>query len=403
MSDPFFASVDLLLSCDGVNGSTSFPDKSSNNLTMTAHGVTVSTAEKRFGTGSMIGGGYLSTPITPSGVLDITLGTFTVEFWVRFAGSLSYNPILSIGNSQTASGFRFYVSGGAVTFQSSPILWEDIISLVPISLDTWYHVALVRQGGDCTLYVDGVGRTSAAHLNVDTHVSPEIRLGNDNQGGFLGGYLDEIRITRGVARYTSNFTPPSAPFDTADSTVPNVIGLSQAAAEAAILAAGLTVGTIAEEFSAMVAAGIVFVQTLDPGDVVLTGTALGITVSLGPPDAPTPPSNLHTTSVTRLAVHLAWNPSSTGGLMYAVYRGDVLIGTTAPDEVVFTDTDVVPGASYRYTVAAWDEVDLSERTSDLLVAIPSQLVFPPVAFAALGDAKPRVYEPKENLVVRGRE
>lgn len=94
---------------------------------------------------------------------------------------------------------------------------------------------------------------------------------------------------------------------------------------------------------------------------------------------------------------------------YAIYRDGLLIGTTTTDDVddglSFEDTAVVPGVTYRYTVAAWNagsEENTSPLSEELVVTIPAQLVHPPVVFADISAAKPRIYEPKENLTVRGR-
>lgn len=139
---------------------------------------------------------------------------------------------------------------------------------------------------------------------------------------------------------------------------------------------------------------------------------------------------LAASAVTRLHVVLVWTPATLSDIRdtedsverlteedlvrlletsptvsaYAVYRDGILLGTTA--SLTHEDTNVVRGATYTYTVAGWDSgtsTVITGLSNEVVVTIPAQLVFPPVAFAALGDAKPRVYEPKENLTVRGQE
>lgn len=102
--------------------------------------------------------------------------------------------------------------------------------------------------------------------------------------------------------------------------------------------------------------------------------------------------------------------SATVATEYAVYRDGLLVGTTETtyinDGLHFTDTNVVPGVTYQYTVTAWDsgsEEDTSDPSQELEVTIPAQLVYPPVVSADLSAARPRIYEPKENLTARGRE
>jgi len=78
-----------------------------------------------------------------------------------------------------------------------------------ITANTWTHVALVRVSGTVTLYVNGtaVGSGSAPGNCTGTNLV----IGGYYSTGYLyNGYLDDLRITKGVARYTANFTPPTS-------------------------------------------------------------------------------------------------------------------------------------------------------------------------------------------------
>jgi len=90
------------------------------------------------------------------------------------------------------------------------------------SLDTWYHLALVRQGQYTSFYQDGVLVTTfdfgtTQNLNGGTN---GVRLGRGWTGTshFLG-YIDEFRISKGIARWTVDFTPPAEAYSAAGGTI----------------------------------------------------------------------------------------------------------------------------------------------------------------------------------------
>jgi len=82
-------------------------------------------------------------------------------------------------------------------------------STAVLTVGTWHHIALVRESGTCTLYVDG---TSVASTTESGSIDGQnLAIGGYYDTNFLyDGYLDDLRITKGVARYTANFTPPEA-------------------------------------------------------------------------------------------------------------------------------------------------------------------------------------------------
>ena len=89
------------------------------------------------------------------------------------------------------------------------------ISTGTISNDTWTHVAAVRSGSTITLYINGTadGTVSSA-VNIVSHgalqVGRQILVSATDQMWL--GYIDELRISKGIARWTSNFTPPSSAY-----------------------------------------------------------------------------------------------------------------------------------------------------------------------------------------------
>lgn len=211
-SDPHGANVSLLLHMDGTNGSTAFTDHSQNNFTVTAGGdAQISTAEKKFGTGSALfdgTGDYLELPL--SSAFDFGSDNFTIECWF-YTSSTNWQTILArwggsanvffIGVDQDAQGVEVYINGSSVLNG-------------PVNLSAWNHVAFVRNGTSLKLFLNGIEEDSynIGYTAIDT-TDAQLRIGADNDvNNKFNGYIDEVRITKGVARYTANFVPQTAPF-----------------------------------------------------------------------------------------------------------------------------------------------------------------------------------------------
>ena len=214
IGDVNFADVELLLHGDGTSGSTTITDSSSNSVSMTVTGNTqIDTAVKKFGTGSIQfdgSGDQLSFTNTGFGT-----GDFTYEAWVypesqtqRFPtcfrvvnDALTANKVtVQYDHEIAADKFRFNVG-------------TDLILSATKTANQWYHIAVVRSGTTLTFYLDGVSvGTHSYSYNVPSNT---VFIGGDVAASSetpFKGYIDELRITSGAARYTSNFTPPTAAF-----------------------------------------------------------------------------------------------------------------------------------------------------------------------------------------------
>ena len=234
-NDPYASNVSLLLHCDGPNGSTVFTDSSPNSLTMTASGTAqISTANPKFGTGnfyalntgSVTGG--LSTPVVANGPLDFGTGDFTIEAWIQipssYGGGNFIAPNYIVGSSSANWLFWNPQSGGAVTSAGPFPGWYlefqwngggpnvSVSAMTTVSLQTWHYATAVRHGTSIMTALDGVFGTSSPILATTAIIAPATMYVAGTE--FQPSELDEIRITKGVARYTSNFTPPSLPFGT---------------------------------------------------------------------------------------------------------------------------------------------------------------------------------------------
>ena len=209
--DASYQSVYLLLACDGTDGSTTFTDTSPTPKTVTASGnAHIETDQAEFGTASAYfdgTGDYLSLTGTSLGTDD-----FTIEGWIRIATPSSTFCILDTRNTDfTNNGFSFYVrSTSKLTFgRGNPFVATE--GTTDITADTRYHVALTRSSGTVRGYLDGSREFEVS--DTKTFSLTGWRIGHywNASGTISAGYIDDLRITLGVARYTgASYSVPAA-------------------------------------------------------------------------------------------------------------------------------------------------------------------------------------------------
>lgn len=208
-NDLYASSVSLLLPMEGPNGSTTFTDLSGTPKTVTRYGDTkISTAQSKWGNGSGYfdgQGDYLLVPHDNTLLLD---GDFTIEWFVMLSAYANTNTWPRILAKQED------VSGGMVVFYDSSGVciakFDGSISVIvgTLPLAAWAHVAIVRAGTQVKTYLNGVTSFSGT-VSGTVGGSYPIYIGQSVNGGWVAnGYLQDLRITKGIARYTANFTPP---------------------------------------------------------------------------------------------------------------------------------------------------------------------------------------------------
>ena len=188
-------------------------DKSQSVETITLNGdVKSSTTQSKYLTSSMYfdgSGDYLTIP-------SIQLGTlpFTIEMWVRLSvvTTSSNIPFLSSGTGSSTGTFQFEISSNSkLGFQYDSA--STFTTSSGLTADTWHHVAISRAGtgsNETKLFLDGVlagSSTIASNFNSTADMFVGRNRGNST---YASGYISDVRITKGLARYTSAFTPPSA-------------------------------------------------------------------------------------------------------------------------------------------------------------------------------------------------
>lgn len=189
-------------------------DNSMKNDLETVGNAQISTSVKKFGTGSMAfdgTGDWLQLPSTSE--LSFGTGNFTIEMWM-YAQNLASIPMLFHKGSSGSNGWFCQTSASTLYFGQLDSARYSTWS-VSLSNNTWYHIALTRVGSTLNVFINGVSQTAQTVSGADTsndNTSPAL-IGVIAGGTYaLQGYLDDYRITKGVARYTANFTPPTAAF-----------------------------------------------------------------------------------------------------------------------------------------------------------------------------------------------
>jgi len=210
------------LLCSMTNGAI-FDNAMMNNLE-TVGNAQISTAQSKFGGSSMSFNGTnsgLYTASTPN--LAFGSGDFTVEGWVYFNANLPYLDGDSLysaalfGQTNTnglALVFKSGSSSGAPSNLAFTVIGASTVNTtISTSLNTWYHIAVTKASGTVRVFLNGVQQNSFA--NSTTFAQSVGTVGYLNIASFndwFPGYIDDFRITKGYARYTSNFTPPTAAF-----------------------------------------------------------------------------------------------------------------------------------------------------------------------------------------------
>lgn len=212
-SDPYFSNVVLLLHCDGTNGSTTFTDNSSSAKTVNAIGnANTATSTKKYGAASCALDGTGDYLITNATSADFNFGTstdFTVEAWVYMNGASPNDSNFFTTSSRT---YYFGLYDGSILIGNGSQNLFIVGQGYSAYRDKWTHIAHTRSGTTHRFFLDGVKKGEAT--SSQSYGGTEyMNIGRDpGFGSLLNGWMDDIRITKGVARYTADFTAPTIPF-----------------------------------------------------------------------------------------------------------------------------------------------------------------------------------------------
>ena len=254
VGDVNFPKVKLLLPFDGSNGATTTNDESNSTHSVTfAGGAQISTAESKFGGSSLYLNGDSGTKLTISQSSDFDFGTgdFTIEFWIKT--SLSNNDtqsrrVISFGDNNT-NRIQIFLSSEGIDFYNISSVKVD--GDIDVADGNWHHVAFTRSGTSLKGFVDGAQSGSTATNSTDFSNAAALTIGAYASTGLgrVVGYLEDLRITKGLARYTSAFTAPTSGHLTSAGDVNKHIVVNSDADGVAIGTGGINQARIAKAWA----------------------------------------------------------------------------------------------------------------------------------------------------------
>ena len=175
-------------------------------------GVTFSNSTYKFGYSGVFNG---SSHFNLDADADFNFGTgdCTVDFWMNTTNTSS-QYLTDWLTTDLYVGLRLILnSDDSITFFTESIAGFTTSTGLGLRDGNWHHIALVRNGISIVLYVDGVSKgNTTSSLSFKANMQPSFGYRYYQGDTFFNGYLDEIRVSKGIARWTSNFTPLSIPY-----------------------------------------------------------------------------------------------------------------------------------------------------------------------------------------------
>ena len=207
-----FRDVSVLMHGDGTNGAqnNTFVDSSTNNFTITRTGNTTQGAFSPYGSnwsnyfdGS---GDYLSLPTNAA--FNFGTGDFTVEC---YANLNSIDGLLVTAADATGGLFFGFQTSTLFGYGRSGVAW-DYVATVSVTVKQWHHFAVTRSGTSIRLFIDGsqVGATQTSSIAYDLGAT-NLLIGGFVASLYATGYISNVRVIKGTAQYTTNFTPSTTP------------------------------------------------------------------------------------------------------------------------------------------------------------------------------------------------
>lgn len=207
-ADPYADETVLLLNGNGSEGSTTILDSTDRHAIITYGDARIRTSEKKYGTGSMYFDGYGDYLTIPASE-DFNFGTgdFTVEFWINFEG-IFYDQVI-LDNLTSVYGFMIeYWNGRFYVGYNGNSIFHPVYT---ITRNTWYYLTVVRNNGVVSLYVNGSMLANVSYpyaINCSSGLMMA-KYPHPTAPYHFQGFIDDFRITKGIARYTSDFTVPN--------------------------------------------------------------------------------------------------------------------------------------------------------------------------------------------------
>lgn len=236
--DAITSDIKLLLHLDGTEGSTTITDSSSAPKSPTVAGnAKLTTAQKEFGTASLTldgTGDYVAVPSSTD--WDLSNGDFTIDFWTRHPVTpTTLDTYFSVGaiSNNAGNGLNLLINGANLQLYMSvgSVHTMMLSGAYAPTTNTWYHIAVVRNGSNFYLFVNGTIIDTGSSASSQDTTTYELRIGasrdsvaNPAATRDMNVFIDEFRWAKGIATWTSNFTPSVSAYSS--TTQVEAIGLS---------------------------------------------------------------------------------------------------------------------------------------------------------------------------------
>jgi hypothetical protein len=189
------------------------------NTLETVGNAQISTAQNKFGSGSMSFDGVGDYLITqPNTAFTFGTGDFTIECWVYLTNSsATTQTIMGVDLSGSTNSIQIWYNNGSTPNKISFNVYGNprFDSSSTVSINNWMHLAFTRSSGTFKMFINGVQEaTGSLSTNFPNNVFVVGRGYISANQEYFYGYIDDLRVTKGYARYTSNFTPPTSAFPT---------------------------------------------------------------------------------------------------------------------------------------------------------------------------------------------
>jgi len=334
--------VRLLLHGDGSNASTTIVDSGPLGKTMTAHdNAQLTTSSPKFGTASMTFDGtndYIDTPDSA----DFTLGSnnFTIDFWFNTLGNGNGTTRRVSGHASSTgagsdSAWHFTLgASNTIGFNLSNGGFVAVLGTTAITTAGWHHAAGVRTGNTLKFFLDGVqegGDVTFSSAVIDTAGSLALGRRGDQNAQYFPGQIDEFRVSVGIARWTSNFTPATTAY-----------GYCCAAADLAPSSPDLGTPTLSHAYSATASGLTTGSPALDTPTLshAYAVTATDLTTSSPVLDSP---SLTHAYAPTAQDLNTSAPVLDSPALLYVLAASDLATGSPVLD---------APSLTHAYAVTA---------------------------------------------------
>ena len=206
----------LMLHNDGTDASTTIVDSSLSPHSPTVVGnAQLDTAQKKFGTASLLcdgSGDYVTVP--DSADWDFGSGDFSLECQIRFNTVAGNQGIFTREISGSSYFYIAWESGNKIRFRDYGGTYDSSFAWITPVADTWYHLAISRSGNSIRCFIDGIqiGSTQTFTGSFIDRAVP-LQIGAFPVASYwFNGWIDEVRVSKGIARWTANFTPPTSAY-----------------------------------------------------------------------------------------------------------------------------------------------------------------------------------------------